>query len=223
MRTIAPRAVGIEEIGSTERRMEAGPRVCITFDDGFTSLLRHAIPALMAHVVRATVFIVTGRLGRRPDWYISQDEPEYGQRLMSSTEIRALPEQVISIGSHTVSHRMLNALPPREVMAELRDSKHALEDLLGKRIQALSFPHGEYDERCVQLAYEAGYGQLFTIETCSHPGPLPHGLIGRIGVSPDDWRREFTMKAAGAYDWSYHVRRTKRRLLETIERTRRSR
>ncbi len=51
------------------------PVVAITFDDGYRSLIDHALPQLEAHGFSATVFLVTGCMGGRSKW-VERDFPE---------------------------------------------------------------------------------------------------------------------------------------------------
>ena len=70
-------------------------------------------------------------------------------------EISALDN--VDIGSHTVSHPYLTRLNDNQVMHELLDSKHFLEDVLGKPVRLFAYPHGDYDKRIRDLVEEAGY------------------------------------------------------------------
>jgi len=218
VKVAAPRAARTSDIGVSG--CETGPCVCFTFDDGFASLLENAIASLVARRVPATVFAVSDNLGRKPEWRLAPGDPDAGERVMTAAELRSLPEDLITIGSHTATHKRLDELPLDEARIELTRSKKSLEDVLGRPVTALAFPHGAYTDEVVQAAYDAGYRQLFTIEACAHPGPLPMGLIGRFAASPVETELEFRLKIAGAYDWLYHVRHTKRRLMDPSEPTR---
>jgi len=187
--------------------------VRVTFDDGYACLLEASVRVMAERGIGGTVFAVAGNLGREPGWRMAAGRPEAGRRLMSAKELKALPADLFRIGSHTWSHPRLDRLPAAQARRELGDSKRFLEDLTGRPVVSLAFPHGAYTPETVDLAYACGYEELFTIEPCRHPGPLPMGLIGRVEVSADDPMWLFRLKASGGYDWMHHLRRAKRAVL----------
>ena len=208
MRHVAPRAGSIAEMldgpGQGPR-----PRAAVTFDDGFVSVLENAVPVLAAESVPATVFAVAGAPGNKPSWQAGVDA---GETMMTAAQLRQLPADLVTVGSHGMTHRPLDTLPLEEAGEELAGSRRALEDILGRKVTAFAFPYGAYNERLCRMAFDAGYEQVFTIDACGHPGPLPHGLIGRFAAEPDEPEAQFRLKAAGAYDWLWRVRGAKARV-----------
>jgi len=185
-------------------------RVCITFDDAFESVRRNAVPILEELALPATIFAVSGNLGRQPEWEMEPDCPDREECVMSAEQLLELPGELIEVGSHTVSHRSLVTLSTEELRRELTDSKHQLEDILSKPVDSLSVPFGEWTKRTVQAAREVGYR---TVLTCEPEVIRPSDNtfhFGRFEVSPDDWMVEFILKAGGAHRWRRHVRRVKR-------------
>ncbi|MGH9190241.1 MAG: polysaccharide deacetylase family protein, partial [Acidimicrobiales bacterium] len=79
----------------------ADPAVAFTFDDGYESVHRVALPVLAAHGYRATVLPVTGRLGATSDW--SADGGSL--RLLSATQLAELAAAGWEVGGHTHTHR----------------------------------------------------------------------------------------------------------------------
>ncbi len=179
----------------------AGRCACLTFDDGLDSVRTNALPILRELRLPATVFAVSGNLGRRPAWEIPSDNPERDDLLSSAAQLREFPSEFIEIGSHTVSHRNLRNLTEAEVRRELVQSKHELELVLGRAVSSFSAPFGECTEAALQTAREVGYKAVVTCE----PRPVRSGesLIGagRFKVTPEDWFVEFRLKAVGAYRW----------------------
>lgn len=62
----------------------------------------------------------------------------------------------ITIGCHTVSHPGLSRLTQEEQRREITGAKAELESLLRKEIVVMSYPHGMYDARTVQICKGAG-------------------------------------------------------------------
>lgn len=134
--------------------------VAITFDDGFANNL-DAAAALEARAMRATFFIATGAIGRAPYW------PDSGRptgRMMNAEEIRRLDAAGMEIGAHGVNHVRLPGLTDEELAREVRDSKSALEDILGKPVTSFAYPYGAWDERCENAVRAAGYSAACTTQ-----------------------------------------------------------
>lgn len=133
------------------------PAICLTFDDGWESDARIALPALLRRGLSATFFVITAKMG--------------AAGFMSWAEVRALVEAGMEVGSHSRSHPDLTGLAPAALDDELRGSRGALEDRLGVAVAALSIPHGFYNRAVLAAAAGAGYRRVCV----SRPGitPLP--------------------------------------------------
>jgi peptidoglycan/xylan/chitin deacetylase (PgdA/CDA1 family) len=104
--------------------------VVLTFDDGFANFAEEAWPILHRLAFKATVFAVVDRIGQTADWLSSGDRP----RLMNMATLRQLAGQGVEIGSHTLTHPRLAALPVTAQRREIADSKKKLEDSLGQAV-----------------------------------------------------------------------------------------
>jgi peptidoglycan/xylan/chitin deacetylase (PgdA/CDA1 family) len=187
--------------------------VAITFDDAFQSVAENAIPELIQRGIPSTIFVPTGNLGQHPEWDIEIDHPDRHEIVMTADQLRDLPSELVSIGSHTVMHPRLTHIEENDARRELSVSRHKLESILGRDIKVLSFPHGAYNEELVDLSRQAGYDRVFTIDPTlafSNPGEY---VTGRVQVNTTDWLLEFRLKAAGAYRWHPFVSALKRKLL----------
>ncbi|MCB9800522.1 MAG: polysaccharide deacetylase family protein [Candidatus Omnitrophica bacterium] len=71
---------------------------------------------------------------------------------------------LITFGSHTISHRMLANLNRDEIVSELADSKHRLEEKLGHPVDYISYPGNSYDQQVVDLAQQSGYAAAFAVD-----------------------------------------------------------
>jgi peptidoglycan/xylan/chitin deacetylase (PgdA/CDA1 family) len=118
--------------------------VILTFDDGFQDFADAAWPAMQRHGFRPIVYIPTGWVGRAEGWRGIADPP---RRLMSWATIRALAEDGVDFGSHTVSHADMPALVDAALDQELTRSRGAIADHLGREVRHFAPPYGRTDAR----------------------------------------------------------------------------
>lgn len=133
----------------------------ITFDDGYVDNLA-ACEELHKRGMRATLFVVTGSIGRQPGW-ADPGRPE--GRLLDPAELRSMQEAGMEIGSHSVSHRRLPELDATQLQQELTDSKTALEDVVGREVSSFAYPYGGRNEECEAAVRAAGYRAACTTQT----------------------------------------------------------
>ena len=121
---------------------------------------RYTLPAIR-RIVAALAELSTPEkeeiLHRLPP--ISPGDPA---KILDNAGLRELADSGVAIGTHGVSHEPLTNIDDPE--AELRDSWQDLQRRLGKETGAptLSFPHGQYGQRELELARGLGYRLMFT-------------------------------------------------------------
>lgn len=123
--------------------------IVITLDDGYSDNYTAAFPVLKKYGLKATVFMVTSTIDVNPN-------------CLTSAQIKEMDKAGIQIESHTVTHRDLDSLSYSEQLAELKDSKAALEKLLGRTVDYVAYPTGKYNDNTVKAVAEAGYKMAFT-------------------------------------------------------------
>jgi peptidoglycan/xylan/chitin deacetylase (PgdA/CDA1 family) len=148
-----------DERSSSERRLCVKPgseaSVAVTFDDGFADIRRHALPILEQEAIPATLFAVTGVLGGLNEWMDRSVFPP--RRIMSASELRDLQAAGVEVGSHTVSHPSMVDLSLEEAAREARESKDALEQILGREVRYFAYPYGRYNLAVKDAVRAAGY------------------------------------------------------------------
>ena len=173
----------------------------ITFDDGFENLTRNAVPVLEKYKLPFTIFFISNYFGKKPKWEFEGNHPDMNERIMTVEQMNNLPESLITIGSHTVSHNKLTSHLEEELIYELEESKKQLEKLNGKTVNVIAFPNGEYNNFIIQKSLAAGYKRVFTIEPELALKTKDEKVTGRISVNGNDWYPEFWLKIHGAYSW----------------------
>jgi peptidoglycan/xylan/chitin deacetylase (PgdA/CDA1 family) len=138
--------VSLDKVISYLEKKEKIPArtVAITFDDGFYNNYKYAYPVLKKYNFPATLFMITSKIGQ-DGWCGWKELKE-----MSDSGL-------ITIGSHTVNHKWLPTMGTEQLKRELADSKAALENGLGKKVDYLCYPIGAHDDRVERLTKEAGY------------------------------------------------------------------
>lgn len=129
--------------------------VVITFDDAYEDFCEQALPALLARGFTATLFAVSGQVGKTNAWDQARGEPS--RPILSWARLREVAAAGIEIGSHSRSHPDLRSLPDQELGEECRRSRLELEDGLGRAVRYFAYPHGRYDGRVKVAVREAGY------------------------------------------------------------------
>jgi len=186
-----------------EGALEPGRRyAAVTFDDGFASVVEHALPELEARRIPMTFFIPTGCWGQRPSWVKNPCARAYRQRLLTPDELQMIATHpLVTFGAHSATHPDFLTLDEDRARRELQVPKAELERILGREVAVFSFPHGRCDTGLVDMARAAGYRRVFTISPSwafRTPGEF---VTGRIAVEPADWPAEFWLKVRGAYRW----------------------
>lgn len=155
--------------------------VVLTFDDAYENFYEYALPVLARHGFPATVYAISGWLGRRAEWF-AKDPGRPIPALMSAGRLREIQGAGITVGSHTANHVKLAEVPRDVQRSELADSKSALEDRLGTPVRHLCYPFGSFDLDAVRTAAETGYASATTClrgaaGPADHPLALPRKAI----------------------------------------------
>jgi peptidoglycan/xylan/chitin deacetylase (PgdA/CDA1 family) len=173
-------------------------RVVLTFDDGFRDFYTTAFPILERVGFRATVFLTSGCI----------DKPFVtGRECLRTQEIDELAREGIEFGSHTVSHRHLQALSTAEIVYELATSKERIESITGAAVSLFSYPYRFPEE---DVGFTRKFGALLTEQGYSAGVTTAIGrsrrgddlrFLRRLPLNDCDDTRLLRAKLEGAYDW----------------------
>ncbi|MCK4546282.1 MAG: polysaccharide deacetylase family protein [Candidatus Eisenbacteria sp.] len=166
--------------------------VCVTFDDAYEGVVRYALPVLTRYGFRATVFVVTGYVGVKCEWDLNLRW--LGAIHMDWEGVRELDGAGMTIGSHTVRHPNLTTVGRARADRELRESKQDLEDALGRSVDRLSYPFGQYNDEVKQAADVAGYRLACTIRPRRGSRPDDPLALKRICIRSIDSLWDFRTK-----------------------------
>ncbi len=172
------RGVSLGELLRARERGAARGLVGLTFDDGYTDFLEHALPVLERHGMTGTLYVVAGRLGGTNDW-------DAGPRLslVDADQVRAVAAAGVEVGSHTLTHPRLAGAHPDVLAAEIGESRRVLEDVLQAAVPGFCYPYGSFDAAAADAVRAAGYDHACVTGDYS---PGDRYTLPRSYVSPGD-------------------------------------
>jgi len=161
--------------------------VVITFDDGYENNYTNAYPILKKYNFKATVFMIINKIGERD--YLTKEQ------------LKELEKNKISIESHTLNHRYLPDSNREGKFLEIFKSKEVLENILGKRVNFISYPAGGFNSETQRLVKNAGYKAAFTTNRGIKRSKNNSDLyaLKRIKITDKDSSFKFGIKISGFY------------------------
>lgn len=115
-------------------------------------------------------------------------------RVMSWDQVRELHRLGHEIGSHTRTHRILQAVDPGTVDRELHESRREIEREIGAPIRYFCYPNARYDQLSaarVQACYERGFRMHnLRVGNETRPATVPRFSVAEVNgrVPMLDWR-----------------------------------
>jgi peptidoglycan/xylan/chitin deacetylase (PgdA/CDA1 family) len=84
--------------------------------------------------------------------------------VMDWNDLLSLDRELITVGSHTLSHPILTGLRPQEIELEILESRLCLEQRLQRAVDFFCYPNGAYDQRAYELVQKT-YRAAVTTES----------------------------------------------------------
>jgi peptidoglycan/xylan/chitin deacetylase (PgdA/CDA1 family) len=162
----------------------------ITFDDGSSCTYERALPVLSEYGFPATVFMVSGLIGRDNEWLRGAGFPV--RRMLGASELRRLDAEGIEVGSHSATHPWLAKIPLEQARAELNDSKAQLEDVIGRPV-GIS-PAFRLQDAVRSAVAEAGYSAACSTRWGKRHTEVDLFALRRVEVMGQDSLLKFAWK-----------------------------
>lgn len=161
--------------------------VAVTFDDGFRDNYDVALK-LNSQKIPLTIFVVSD--------FVDDLRSEY----LTNAQLKELASlEYVTIGAHGKTHQPLATMSEIEWKSEIRYSKAALENITGKEITSMSFPHGSYTEEMIQYAQSLGINKIGSSDIGINSSDVMP--IKRIFILNWDSLFLFKLKLLGYWDW----------------------
>ena len=104
------------------------PLISVTFDDGYESTYKAALPILQQHGIHTTQYILSG----------VENDPLY----LSWGQIQAIQKAGHEIGCHTINHPDLTTISQQAVMHQLEGCKATMQQKIGVSVTDFASPYG---------------------------------------------------------------------------------
>lgn len=181
--------------------------VVVTFDDGTADLADVATPILQRHGVPATVYLATRHVDEGVDF------PDDGTPLTWSAVRDMASTGLVTFGSHTHGHLLLDRLPPAEAAGELDRSRQLIEDNVGAPARHFAYPKAVAASPEVEPLVRA----RFRSAALGGNRPNPYGAtdvhrLARTAVQVSDGNGYFVRKARGGMALEDSIRRAVNRV-----------
>ena len=164
--------------------------IVITFDDGLLDTYKIAAPILFEKNIPFTIFVITEniRLGKKS--YMNESQ---------LVEISKNP--LVTIGSHSKSHKKLSKLSRSIMLKEIKESKDYLEQTLSKKITSFSYPYGIYNKKTINIVKECGYELAFSSNFNANYSKQSKYSLSRSEIWDTDDLYYFKQKLNCDWDW----------------------
>ena len=140
-------------------------RFILSFDDGYEDNLTTLLPLLEQYQVPVCIYVVSDFIEGKIQFLPHDAQTGYWPQALDTRQLVELSQHpLVTIGAHTVSHRLLNTLTPHELHSELKNSKDQLEQLLQTPVRHFAAPSGQPNEipynEIIDPLFESGYRTL---------------------------------------------------------------
>lgn len=170
----------------------ASDPVVVTFDDGTADFVDIALPILERHRVPAVLYVATDFVER------GREFPDQGTPASWAALQDALSTGLVTIGSHTHTHALLDRVPVSDAEHELDRSRGLIGERLGVAAEHFAYPKAVIGSAGAQAAVRARFRSAAVAGTRPNPyGRADPFRLTRSPIQVADSLRWFRRKAAG--------------------------
>jgi peptidoglycan/xylan/chitin deacetylase (PgdA/CDA1 family) len=107
----------------------------------------------------------------------------------------------VDFQSHTLFHPCLPRCSRAEAQEEIASSRDQLRRQYGVEANAISYPHGDYSDRDIELCRQAGYDCGITVDFGFNTVKTDRFRLKRLSVNDTNDLNELIVKASGLWDF----------------------
>ena len=166
--------------------------VVITFDDGTADFAEHAMPVLERHGVPATLYVATSFVEDQKPF------PADGTPLTWAALGDAVSTGLLTVGSHTHTHALLDRAAPDVVDDELSRSVELIGERLGVSAEHFAYPKANAGSPAAERAVRARFRSAALAGTRPNPyGRTDPYRLARSPIQVADGMEWFRRKSEG--------------------------
>ena len=171
--------------------MEHDP-IVVTFDDGTADFADVAVPILVRYGVPATLYVATDFVDR------GRDFPNQGKPLSWAALADVQRTGLITVGSHTHTHALLDRLSPPDIDAELDRADDLIEEHIDVRPSHFAYPKAVAGSSPADAAVRSRYRSAALAGThANRYGATDVHRLARSPIQRSDGMRYFEAKRDG--------------------------
>jgi len=140
----------------------SGRIAVLTFDDGYEDNYTAALPILERFNAVATIFVITGDVGKKAVIWDEADE-KLPADMVNWQMLETLEKKGWEIGSHGHSHVHFDSKSPTDQQSLICHSVVQIEDNLGSIPISFAYPYGHFNERTKAMLRR--FGIRFAVTT----------------------------------------------------------
>lgn len=187
--------------------------VAVTFDDGTPDVVEHALPVLEELAIPMTLYLATRYVDEAiPFW--DDDDP-----VLTWSALRdVVRSPLLTVGSHTHSHALLDRLEPHRIDDELDVSIRLIEDHLGVTPTHFAYPKALPPNEAAAIAVRARFSSAALAGTHANPVGTDPFALARSPIQRSDRMRWFRHKMDGGLGLEDRLRSrlNRRRYVEAV-------
>ena len=105
-------------------------------------------------------------------------------KLMNAEQLKVFSKsKLVDIGSHSHSHYNLGNISESLVKDELIRSKKIIEETIGKEVNTIAYPDGNYGYNVKKVSIEAGYKNLIAVKYQCKDDLSDKAILPRLTIS----------------------------------------
>jgi peptidoglycan/xylan/chitin deacetylase (PgdA/CDA1 family) len=135
--------------------------VVLTFDDAYADFYSTALPVLLEHDFRATLYVPTVYVGGTAGFLRCVGEEN--RAVLSWQALRDIAAEGIEAAAHSHTHPQLDRVPTAVISDEVRRSRCLLEDHLGVAVEGFAYPYGYWNRAVRAAVAAAGFRYAVTV------------------------------------------------------------
>lgn len=166
--------------------------VVVTFDDGTGDFAEHVLPTLVDLGIPACLYVATDFVER------GRSFPHDGTPLSWEALREAVSTGLVTVGSHTHSHALMDRLSRGAAARELDRSIELLEGRLGIAVRHFAYPKAMATSASIEAEVRARFASAaLGGNRVNRYGRTDHHRLGRTPIQSSDGMRWFLRKKDG--------------------------